>query len=549
MNTLRERFLDWTIYQIYLRSFFDSNGDGVGDLNGVRAKLDYLQELGINALWISPCYPSPNVDNGYDVSDYYDISKEFGGFEAWKDLLEDMHNRGMKLIMDLVFNHTSSQHRWFQEAKKSKKSPYHDYYIWAKKPLNDWESVFGGSAWEYNEATKEYYLHSFAVEQPDLNWENPKVREECCAIVDYWTALGVDGFRCDVLDFISKDFKKNKMYNGPKLHAYIRQLFDRENTAHLFTIGECKSTAKNILNICGKDRNELTTVFQFDHIALGKKDKYTPKKFSFAILKDTLVKWQEFTAKNELLYVLFTDNHDQPYFLSRLGNDRELRYECATMLATMFYLLKGIPVIYQSQEFGSANSHYEDIKEYQDVETLQYYHMHKDEKDEKILFQEILFASRDHTRRPMSWTKNGDTMYGFTDKKPWIAPPSRANEINLETDRNSEKSIFTFYCKLLAFRARSLAIRYGEFEDLSVEKDSFIFRRTYKKEEIYVVCNFEKEQDLSLPKALHKDDYKVVLHNYADRTALNTKFLPYEIAVYAKNIPLSPLQMEDSVIK
>ena len=549
MNTLRERFLDWNIYQIYLRSFFDSNSDGVGDLTGVQRKLDYLQELGVNALWISPCYKSPNVDNGYDVSDYYDISEEFGGFKAWEELLRQLHLRGMKLIMDLVLNHTSSKHRWFQEAKKSKDNPYHDYYIWAKKPLNDWESVFGGSAWEYNKATDEYYLHSFAVEQPDLNWENPKVRKECCAIVDYWTELGVDGFRCDVLDFISKDFKKGKMYNGPKLHTYIRQLFDRENTARLFTIGECKSTAKNILSICGKERGELTTVFQFDHITLGKKDKYTPKKFSFSMLKDTLVKWQEFSIKNELLYVLFTDNHDQPFFLSRLGNDKELRYECATMIATMFYLLKGIPVIYQGQEFGSVNSDYTDIKAYQDVETLQYYRMHKGEKDQKTLFEKILFASRDHTRRPMAWTKNGDTMYGFTDKKPWLAPPLRADEINLETDKNSEKSIFLFYKNLLAFRAHSLAVRYGEFENLSVEKDSFIFRRIYKKEEIYVVCNFEKEQTLSLPKALQTDEWHLLLRNYSDRTNFEPSFRPYEIAVYAKNIPFSPLQTENSVIQ
>ena len=541
--------MDWNIYQIYLRSFLDTNGDGVGDLNGVKAKLDYLQELGVNAVWISPCYESPNVDNGYDVSNYYQISNEFGGFEAWKALLDALHARGMKLIMDLVVNHTSSLHPWFLEAKSSKKSPYHAYYIWAKTPPNHWQSVFGGSAWEYNEATKEYYLHSFAKEQPDLNWENPKVREECCKIVQYWTELGVDGFRCDVLDFIAKDFQKGKMYNGPKLHTYIRQLFWNDATAHLFTIGECQSTAKNILRICGKDRKELTTVFQFDHIALGKKDKYTPKNFSFEQLKKLLIKWQQFSEKNELLYVLFTDNHDQTFFLSRLGNDKELRFECATMLATAFYLLKGIPVVFQGQEFGCVNSNYTDINKYQDVETLQYYRMRKGEVDEKQLWEEIVFSSRDHTRRPIAWTENGNTMYGFTDKTPWLAPPSRAEEINLERDRNSSKSIFEFYKKLFHLRLDSPAIRYGKFENMSEQKNCFIFRRTYHKEDIIVICNFEYAQEIALPTAITEGKYRLLLQNYADRKGLEQQFRAYEIAVFAKNCTLSPLQNENSMIQ
>ena len=549
MKTLRERFLDWNIYQVYLRSFLDTNGDGIGDLDGVRAKLDYLQELGINAIWISPCYESPNVDNGYDVSNYYQISKEFGGMDAWSALLEDLHARGMKLVMDLVVNHTSSNHPWFLDAKTSKKSPYHDYYIWAKKPPNNWQSVFGGSAWEYNEATKEYYLHSFAIEQPDLNWENPNVREECRKIVEYWTKLGVDGFRCDVLDYISKDFEKGKMYNGPKLHTYIRQLFNGESTARLFTLGECQSTSKNILRICGKDRKELTTVFQFDHIALGKKDKYTPKAFCFDELKKLLIQWQEFVEKNELLYVLFTDNHDQTFFLSRLGNDKEFRYECATMLATMFYLLKGIPVVFQGQEFGCANSDYTEIKAYKDVETLQYYRMRKDEIDCETLWKKILFSSRDHTRRPIAWTKNGDTMYGFTDKTPWISPPSRADEINLETDKNSEKSIFAFYKKLFHLRLHSPAIRYGKFENISEQKNCFLFRRTYFEEEILIVCNFEREQEIMFPKTIKEEHYQLVLQNYADRTGAKNLFRPYEIAVFTKNCAYSPLQNENCMVK
>lgn len=245
-KTDRDAFLDMVVYEVYPRSFKDSNGDGVGDLNGLREKLDYLADLGVNAIWLCPCYKSPNFDNGYDISDYRKIAEEFGTLEDWKKLQSELHARGMKLIMDLVVNHTSSEHFWFKEACKSRDNPYHDYYIWADKPRNDWESVFGGSAWEYNPQTEEYYLHSFAVQQPDLNWENPAVRKECCDVVDFWTELGVDGFRCDVLDYISKDFEKDKMYDGPRLHEYIRQLFARKETAHLFTIGECQSNEKNI---------------------------------------------------------------------------------------------------------------------------------------------------------------------------------------------------------------------------------------------------------------------------------------------------------------
>ena len=357
MSNQNQDYLNLIVYQIYPRSFFDSNGDGIGDLNGIKQKIPHLKELGINAVWICPCYKSPNYDNGYDISDYRDIMDEFGNLSDWKSLAAELHSNGIKIIMDLVVNHTSSQHFWFKQARSSKNNPYHDYYIWADKPLTDWTACFGGSAWEYNEATNEYYLHSFAVQQPDLNWENPKVRKECCDVVDFWVDLGVDGFRCDVLDFISKDFKQNKMLNGPHLHEYIRQLFGREKVKHVFTVGECQSDVKSICDICGKNRDELKSVFQFEHIGLGRSDKYTPAPYTGNDIKNVLVKWQNFTAEHDLLYILFTDNHDQPFYISRLGNDKELRYECATAYCGMFYLLKGIPFIYQGQEFGSVNSY------------------------------------------------------------------------------------------------------------------------------------------------------------------------------------------------
>lgn len=531
----RERFLDMIVYQIYPRSFYDTNGDGIGDLNGVIEKLDYLQDLGVNTIWLCPCYKSPNYDNGYDISDYRDIMDDFGTFEDWKRLITQMHARGMKLLMDLVVNHTSSHHEWFKQARSSRNNPYHDYYIWADKPLNNWESCFGGSAWEYNEQTNEYYLHSFAVQQPDLNWENPKVRKECCDIVDFWVQLGVDGFRCDVLDYISKDLTQVCMYNGPKLHEYIRELFGREEVSHIFTIGECQSDEKSIVDICGPNRNELTTIFQFEHIVLGREatSKYIPRPFTYDEVRNVLVSWQHFTEKHDLLYVLFTDNHDQPFYLSRMGNDREYRYECATMYATAFYLLRGIPFIYQGQEFGSANPYYTDISFFNDVETLNYYHANKTKLPNDILMEQINYGSRDNTRRPMAWTGNESTMYGFTSGKSWLAPNSRAKEINAERDKQSEKSVFAFYKKLLALRKENEIIRRGTFTDLTNGRnDCFVYRRDYNGKNIIVVCNFQNAKTIELPNGITENKYKQVLTNYLDGVAFSSSFRPFEIAVY-----------------
>ena len=529
----RKGFYDMVIYQVYPRSFCDSNGDGIGDLKGLKSKLPYLSELGVNTIWLCPCYKSTNYDNGYDISDYRDIQKDFGTFEDWKELIEDMHARGMKLLMDLVVNHTSSEHPWFEEARKSRDNPYHDYYIWAQKPLTDWTAVFGGSAWEYNQATDEYYLHSFAVQQPDLNWENPKVRQEVCDIIDFWVELGVDGFRCDVLDFISKDFEKGKMSNGPRLHEYINQLFGRDNVKHLFTIGECQSDEKSIYYICGEDRGELTTVFQFDHINLGRSDKYTPKTFEYDELKKVLTNWQNFSQKHNLLYMLFTDNHDQPFYLSRIGSDDILRYESATALATAFYLLRGIPLIYQGQEFGSVNSYYEDISCFNDIETVNYYNKHLGKKDKHLLIKEINYGSRDNTRRPVAWNANEQKNYGFTTGTPWLKMPTRAKEINLENDLESPKSIFAFYKKLFALRKQSEAIRYGTFKDITPQKDCFVFEREIANDKVIVVCNFKSEKGIDLPKNL-KDEYIPVLNNYADFTPFNDLLRPFEVVVYKK---------------
>lgn len=534
MKTTYNSYNDWTVYQIYPRSFCDSNGDGIGDLNGIRQKIPYLRALGVNAVWLSPCYKSPNYDNGYDISDYRDIMDEFGTLDDWKRLTGELHENGIRVIMDLVVNHTSSEHRWFRQARQSRDNPYHDYYIWSDQPRNNWKSVFGGSAWEYNPATDEYYLHSFAVQQPDLNWENPRVRKECCDIVDYWADLGVDGFRCDVLDFIAKDFEHDKMLNGPQLHAYIRELFDREKVRHLFTVGECQSDEKTICDICGEARGELKSVFQFEHIPLGRSNKYTPAPYTGDDIRNVLVKWQCFTAEHHLNYILFTDNHDQPFFLSRLGNDRELRYECATAYAAMFYLLRGIPFLYQGQEYGSVNSYYDDISCFNDVETVNYYRANDGKKPHDLLIAEINYGSRDNTRRPMAWTNDADAHFGFSTGEPWLPMPSRAKEINLTDDVSGSKSVFGFYQKLLQLRAASDTIRHGSFRDLTCAAGSFVYSRTLGEDEIIVAVSFEAPVCDILPAGLIADAYQLILSNLPSSAPFTDSFAPFEVRVYRK---------------
>ena len=531
MKAARKEFLNWIVYQIYPRSFYDSNGDGIGDLSGITEKLDHLTELGVNAVWICPCYKSPNQDNGYDISDYRDIMDEFGTLDDWKRLRDGLKSRGIKLIMDLVANHTSDRHFWFQEAKKSKDNPYRDYYYWAETPPNDWVSVFGGSAWKYDETTGEYYLHSFAEGQPDLNWTNPKVRKEMQAVVDFWVSQGVDGFRCDVLDYISKDFTAGKMFGGPQLHEYVRELFGRDEVKHIFTVGECSFGEDGIVDICGQDRDELTCVFQFRHFGVGRIGRFQKAPYAIDSIKDVLVKWQNFTEKHQLLYTLFTDNHDQPPYISRLGNDREFRYECATMYATTFYLLKGIPFIYQGQEYGVSSSKYDRTDVFDDVETVNYYRANQGKISDAELLERLNFGSRDNARHPIAWTKDAPN-YGFSvdeNVRPWLLPASRAAEINLEKDKESEKSIFRFYQKLIALRKDSEAVRYGEFTDKTPRENCFVYERAYESEKLTVVCNFEREQ-----KICAQAEGELVLSNYGGRENVGGTYRPFEIAVWRK---------------
>ena len=528
MDKKQEGFLDLVIYQIYPRSFMDSNNDGIGDIRGIISKLDYICELGANAIWLCPCYKSPNKDNGYDVADYREIMDEFGTMDDMRELIREMHSRGMKLIMDLVPNHTSDQHKWFVESKKSKDNPYSDYYYWFDKPINDWRASFGGSVWEYVPERNQYYLHSYTIGQPDLNWDNPKVVKEMQDVVDFWVDLGADGFRIDVIDQISKDFEKGRNCFGPNLHKYINLLFGREKTAHLFTVGECwANDIEEIKRHIDADRNELSTLFQFDHLEAGRSEKFTPMEDSLCTVRDVLVKWQTLTGQHGLLYSLFTDNHDNPPFISRAGNDKELRYESATCIATMFYLLKGVPFIYQGQEFGITSSSYDDMSCFDDVESFDMFNRLVEQgysKEDAV--KKINFGGRDNARRPVPWS-NG-VGGGFSEAKTWIPLSTRVKEINLENDLASEKSIFRFYKDLLSLRKGTKAFINGEFAVVSKNEDKyFVFTRILDDEKFTVVCNFECVSDIDCT-----NFGTLVLSNYKDRFGTEKLFRPYEIAVY-----------------
>ena len=529
MQDKTKDFLSLVIYQIYPRSFFDTNGDGIGDLNGIRAKLSYLQDLGVNALWLCPCYKSPNDDNGYDVADYRDIMDEFGTMDDMKALISEAHAKGIRIIMDLVPNHTSSAHKWFSESKKSKDNPYSDYYYWFDEPPTDWRASFGGKAWEYCPERNQYYLHSYAVSQPDLNWDNPKVRDEMKAVVDFWAKNGVDGFRIDVIDQISKDIPGGRNCFGPHLHEYIRELFGREEVSHLFTVGECwASTEEEYKKHCAADRNELSTLFQFDHLECGRSEKFTPTAPHLSELRDILIRWQEFNCKENLLQMLFTDNHDNAPFLSRAGNENELRYESATCIAAMVYTLKGVALLYQGQEYGNISPRYDDISDFRDIEAINDYNEHLSLGKEAAL-QRLNFGSRDNNRRPFAW--DGGENGGFSSGKPWTPVHSEKDRINLQTDMENAKSVHGFYKALLALRKNTPALLYGDFAVLSKPSDPYFrFARTYEGKTVEVICNFEAPTEIRIP--LTKEN--ILLCNYPDRKDGDPHFHPYETVIIQK---------------
>ena len=501
-------------YQIYPKSFCDSNGDGIGDLNGIRSKIDYLKKLGVNAVWLTPCYKTPNVDNGYDISDYRDIEDSVGSLSQMDTLIEAFHAEGIKIILDLVANHTSTQHKWFQESRKSKDNPYRNYYIWRKTPPNAWQSIFGGTAWQYDEVTEEYYLHSFAVEQADLNWDNPKVRQEMRAVVEFWLARGVDGFRCDVLDMISKDWERDENGNGPHLHEYIRELF-AGYTDKIFTVGECWSADKeNAKLFCGRERRELTCVFAFQHLCL-ENGRFCTEKPTLREVCRRLSAWQIASQEANISATLFLENHDQPRSVSRFGDDKQYRYESATMLGGLVLFHRGIPFLMQGQEIGMTNSKQEKMEDFNDVESLNFYYANCGKESKESLIERINFGGRDNPRCFIPWTAE--------PQKSWLAPYTRQKEINVAADLASNRSVFAFYQKMIGLRKSEPSLTRGVYKLKTLNDNYYSFERSYQGETVTVVCNFEKETPFEIGRG------KLLLNNYAE---VKTNLQPYQILVY-----------------
>ncbi len=550
------------VYQIYPRSFMDSNGDGIGDIQGIIMKLDYLKELGIDTIWLSPVYESPNDDNGYDISNYQKIMAEFGTMEDWEELLNQVHMREMKLIMDLVVNHTSDEHEWFVQAKSSKDNPYRDYYIWRDPKEdgsvpNNWASNFGGSAWEYNEETKDYYLHLFSKKQPDLNWENEKLREEIYSMMKWWLDKGIDGFRMDVINFISKaeglpdgetkpgrNFASGSKHyrNGPKIHEYMKEMNQKILSQYdVMTVGEMPGvTPEQAKDYTGEERNELNMVFQFEHVGLdnGPSGKWDLKPLDLMELKQSLSRWQYALAEKGWNSLYF-NNHDQPRSLSRFGDDGKYRIESAKMLATLLHMMKGTPYVYQGEELGMTNVKFETIDSYKDIETLQAYSELKEQGwSEAKVMESIHQKSRDNARTPMQW--NSEDHAGFTTSSPWLAVNPNFTTINAESEMANPDSIFHYYKQLIQLRRQNDLIVYGDFQMiLEDDQEIFAYVRTYQNKKLLVICNFyDQEPTFKLPKDIHFMTKQLLLSNYkVDEQASisDINLQPYETRVYLLN--------------
>lgn len=546
------------VYQIYPRSFMDSNGDGIGDLRGIIFKLDYLKTLGVDVVWLCPVYESPNDDNGYDISNYRGIMHEFGTMADWEELLAGLHDRGMKLIMDLVVNHSSDEHAWFVESRKSKDNPYRDYYIWrpgkdGKEP-NDWGSFFSGPAWKYDEQTDEYFLHIFSEKQPDLNWENPKVRQEVYDLMTWWLDKGIDGFRMDVINLISKapglpdtttklDGDYGHFINGPRVHEFLQEM-NREvlSKYDIMTVGEtCDVTPEDAELFTGNDRNELNMVFQFEWMGIdsGPTGKWEVAPWKLTQFKEMVSKWQT-KLHGKAWNSIYLNNHDQPRLLSRFGNDGKYHNESAKMLATLLHTLQGTPYIYQGEEIGMTNVRFETIEEYKDIESLNMYkdYVSKGHKHEDIM-ESIYAKGRDNARTPMQW--NAGPQAGFTTGTPWIAVNPNYREINAEQALNDPNSVFHYYRTLIELRKKHDIIVYGDYKLLH-EKDEqvYAYMRALGDERLLVILNFyEEPAEFRLEEQIGWDSHELLISNYEVPAASGEAedfrqiaLRPYEARVY-----------------
>ncbi|MEK3702750.1 alpha-glucosidase [Paenibacillus sp. FSL R7-0198] len=527
------------VYQIYPRSFQDHNGDGIGDLKGIVSRLDYLQELGIGAIWLSPVCKSPQDDYGYDISDYQDIDPMFGSLEDMETLILEAKKRDIRIIMDLVLNHTSDEHPWFQEAKKGKDNPYHDYYVWRDgvegAPPNDLGSTFGGSAWEWVPEIGQYYLHLFSVKQPDLNWENPKVRQEIYDMINWWIDKGVGGFRLDVIDLIGKEPDMKITGNGPNLHQYIRELSKEtfQKAEDLLTVGETWGATPEIAKLYSNPYgSEFSMVFQFEHISLDEqegKGKWALKPLDVMALKKVLSKWQT-ELKGDAWNSLFWNNHDLPRIVSRWGNDGEFRVESAKMLATLLHGMQGTPYIYQGEELGMTNVQYS-IEDYRDIELLNFYkeRMEKGYPEQSVM-ESIYAKGRDNARTPMQWDTSDNA--GFTQGEPWIKVNPNYKHIHAEESLNNPESIFHYYRKLIQLRKDHEVIVYGDYELIFPENpDVFAYTRTLNGTTILVVCNFQGyTTELPLQEQLTESN-QLLISNYTSELS-DSKLRPYEARMY-----------------
>lgn len=529
------------VYQIYPRSFQDSNGDGIGDIAGIASRLEYLEKLGIDVIWLSPVYKSPNDDNGYDISDYEAILPEFGTMADMDELIREAKQRGIQIIMDLVVNHTSDEHPWFKEAKKSKTNPYRDYYIWRDPvnggPPNDLQSIFSGSAWEFDKETNQYYFHLFSKRQPDLNWENPAVQEEVWKLMNFWLAKGIGGFRMDVIDLIGKIPDKGITGNGPKLHEYLKKMHKETFGKYdVLTVGETWGATPEIAKLYSNpDREELSMVFQFEHISLDElpgKSKWDLQPLDFIQLKAILSKWQT-ALGDEGWNSLFWNNHDLPRIISRWGNDSpKYRVKSGKMLATILHLMKGTPYIYQGEEIGMVNTPVSSIEELDDIESLNMYRERLAAGYDKAdILASINKKGRDNARRPMQWSNHEHG--GFTTGTPWLELSPRYSEINVENGLADSESLFYHYQRLIQLRKNNPLVVWGTYQEL-VPNDTqlFVYERSYENETWLIVANFyEEEADFSHESHKVKE---IILSNYSDSSVdlANLHLRAYETVVY-----------------
>lgn len=545
------------IYQIYPRSFKDSNADGIGDLRGIITKIDYLDQLGVDAVWLNPVYQSPNDDNGYDISDYRAIMSEFGTMADLEELLDLLHSRGIKLIMDLVLNHSSDEHQWFKESRKSKTNPYRDYYVWKDgkedNPPNNWQSFFGGPAWEYDEQTKQYYLHLFSRKQPDLNWENPAVREEIYDLINWWLEKGIDGFRLDVINLISKDqrFPDGKVpgltgheyfANGPRVHEFIQTMAAKTyGNYDAMTVGETPFVDKDeALKFVASDRKEFSMIIPFEHLELDRKNGWEKiSDWKLTELKKLMTDWQYKLQENDGWISLYFCNHDQPRIVSRYGDDGKYRKESAKMLATMLHTLRGTPFIYQGEEIGMKNINFDSLTDFDDIETRGY--IKSAQKSGELNSAEILeianYRSRDNARTPMPW--NDSDYAGFSEAKPWLKLNSSYSEINVEQDLKSSDSVFKYYQKLIALRKEYPVFAYGEYKLILPDSENiYAYLREGKDNNLLVLLNFSDQLsnfDLTKEDELNSVvQAELILTNYSTQVefSIQGELKPYEARVY-----------------